>query len=151
MLFLYLLSLGCWLGAIVFFSAVVAPSVFQSIPIAEAGKLLSVLFPRYYLVGYIAGSIAVLLSFYFALARAARGWWAIAAVALAIALGLTLYAGVIIRPRVDAIRTVAEVETPDPARKAEFDRLHRTSVMLNGAVLILDLLALAATAAALSP
>lgn len=87
MIFLYLLSLVCWLGAIIFFSAVVAPSVFQSIPIAEAGKLLSVLFPRYYLVGYIAGSIAVLLSFYFALARAARGWWAIAAVALAIGSG----------------------------------------------------------------
>ena len=151
MLFLYLLSLVCWLGAIIFFSAVVAPSVFQSIPIAEAGKLLSVLFPRYYLVGYIAGSIAVLLSFYFALTRAARGWWALATVALAIALGLTLYAGVIVRPRVDAIRTVVEEPTPDPARRAEFDRLHRTSVMLNGAVLLFDLLALAASAAALSP
>lgn len=64
--------------------------------------------------------------------------------------GLTLYAGVIVRPRVDAIRTVAEEPTPDPTRKAEFDRLHRTSVMLNGAVLLFDLLALAASAAALS-
>ncbi len=149
-LFVYLLSIVCWLGAVIFFSAFVAPVVFTQLPIAEAGKVVSVLFPRYYVLGYVAGIIAVALAVYFAIARGARGWWSGAALLLAVALGLTLYAGLVVRPSVDAIRSVAEEQNPDPARKAEFDRLHHLSVMLNGSVLILDLLALASTAGALS-
>jgi len=149
-LFIYLLSIVCWLGAIIFFSAFVAPVVFTQLPIAEAGKVVSVIFPRYYVLGYVAGIIAVALAVYFAIARGARGWWSGAALLLAVALALTLYAGLVIRPRVDALRSVSEEQNPDPARKAEFDRLHRLSVILNGDVLILDLLALASTAGALS-
>ncbi|MGH3628270.1 MAG: hypothetical protein ACRDRL_12635, partial [Sciscionella sp.] len=82
--------------------------------------------------------------------RVPRGWWAIAAFSLIVALGLTVYAGVV-RPRVDAIRTVTEEPTPDPARRAEFDRLHHLSVMLNGGVMLLNLGALLASAVALTP
>jgi hypothetical protein len=78
-------------------------------------------------------------------------WWAIAVLALAIALGLTTYAGAVVRPRVDAIRTVTEEANPDPARRAEFDRLHHLSVMLNGAVILLNLGALLASTVALTP
>jgi len=55
----------------------------------------------------------------------------------------------VIRPQVDQIRTVAEETNPDPARKERFDKLHRASVQLNGAVMVLNLLALISTAAAL--
>ncbi len=48
------------------------------------------------------------------------------------------------------MRSVAEDTNPDPARKAQFDALHKLSVQLNGGVMVLDLLALLATAAALS-
>ncbi len=150
-LFVYLLAIACWLGAIIFFSAIVAPTVFTQLSIAEAGKVVSTLFPRYYLLGYIAGAVALAIAIYFAVARGPRGWWSTAAVGLAIALALTIYAGAVVRPKVDAIRTVAEEQNPDPARRAEFDRLHHLSVVLNGAVLLLDLIALASTAAALSP
>lgn len=51
--------------------------------------------------------------------------------------------------RTEAVRCVVEEQNPDPVRKAQFDALHRLSVILNGAVLILDLAALAATSAAL--
>jgi hypothetical protein len=149
-LFVYLLSLVCWLGAVIFFSAFVAPVIFTQLPIAEAGKVVGVIFPRYYLLGYGAGTIAMALAVHFAISRAARGWWSGTAILLAVALALTLYAGMVVRPAVDAIRQVAEEPNPDPARKAEFDRLHRLSVTLNGSVLILDLLALAGSAGALS-
>jgi hypothetical protein len=69
---------------------------------------------------------------------------------LAIALGMTFYAGTIIRPRVEAIRSVTEETNPDPVRKAEFDQLHRESVMLNGAVLLLNIAAIVGTAGALT-
>ena len=149
-LFVYLLAIVCWLGAIIFFSAFVAPVVFTQLPIEEAGKVVSTIFPRYYVLGYVAGGIASVLAIYFAIERGPRLWWNGAALALAIALGLTVYAGVVVSPRVGEIRAVAEEQNPDPARRAEFDRLHHLSVVLNGAVLILDLIALASTAAALS-
>jgi hypothetical protein len=149
-LFLYLLSLICWLGGMIFFAFFVAPVIFTRLPVADAGKVVAGIFPRYYLLGYVAGVIAVVLAIYFAItAEWARGWWSAAALMLAIALALTFYAGLVIRPQVDQLRTVAEETNPDPARKERFDKLHRASVQLNGAVMVLNLLALISTAAAL--
>ena len=149
-LFVYLLTLACWLGGIMFFTTIVAPAVFKVLPIAEAGKFVSVLFPRYYLLGYICGGIGFVLAVYLCAARMPRMWWAMAALALLIALGITIYAGAVVRPRVDAVRTVVEEANPDLARRAEFDRLHHLSVMLNGGVMLLNLAALLSSAAALT-
>src|SRR4030081_1241442 len=107
-LFVYLLALICWLGGVIFFNAIIAPVVFTLLPIADAGKLVAGLFPRYYILGYIAGLIGVVMAIYFAVERPPRVWWSLSAVALGAALGLTLYAGAIIRPQVDAVRTVVE-------------------------------------------
>ena len=148
-LFIYLLSLACWLGGMIFFSIFTAPVIFRVLTRADAGKVVSGIFPRYYLLGYIAGVIALALAIYFCL-RIGRLWWVLSAAALAIALGVTIYAGAVLRPRIDAIHIVAEEQNPDAARKAEFDRLHRLSVSLNGAVMVLNLLALLSSAAALS-
>ncbi|MGH7779403.1 MAG: DUF4149 domain-containing protein [Candidatus Binataceae bacterium] len=148
-LFVYLLAIACWLGAIVFFSFFTAPVIFTQLPIAEAGKVVHTIFPRYYALGYIAGAIALALAIYFTAVREPRLWWGASVAALVLALGLTFYAGSVVRPRVDAIRGVSEEQNPDPARKVEFDHLHRLSVYLNGAVLLLNLAALAVTAEAL--
>ena len=150
-LFIYLLCIVCWLGGMVFFSIFTAPVIFSALPIAEAGKVVAGIFPRYYLLGYVAGIIGALLALYMTFSRGPRLWWSLATLALAAALALTFYAGAVIRPQVDSIRAVAEEQTPDPARKAEFDRLHRMSVAINGAVMVLNLLALLSTAAALTP
>jgi hypothetical protein len=149
-LFVYLLAIVCWLGGMVFFTAIIAPVVFKLLPIADAGKLVAGLFPRYYILGYIAGTIGLALAIYFTVERQPKLWWSLSVFALAVALGLTIYAGAIVRPQVDAIRTVVEDQNPDPARKAEFDRLHRLSVMLNGGVMLLNLAALMTTATALT-
>jgi Domain of unknown function (DUF4149) len=149
-LFIYLVAIACWLGGIVFFSFFTAPAVFGALPIAEAGKVISTIFPRYYLLGYVAGTLAVILSVYLTAVRTPRLWWAATAAVLAIALGLTFYAGAVVLPRVASIRSVAEEQNPDPVRKAEFDRLHALSVYLNGAVLLLNLAAVAGTAIALT-
>ncbi|HEY6395476.1 MAG TPA: DUF4149 domain-containing protein [Candidatus Binataceae bacterium] len=149
-LFVYLLSIACWIGAIVFFSFFTAPVVFTRLPVAEAGKVISAIFPRYYMLGYVAGGLSVILAIYFTVTRGPRLWWGFTTVVLAVALVLTFYAGAVVRPRVDQIRTVSEEQPSDPARKAEFDRLHRLSVVLNGAVLLLNLAAFAGTAGALA-
>ena len=135
---IYLAALGCWLGGIVFFSFFTAPAIFTHLPAAEAGQVISAIFPRYYMLGYVAGTASLIPAVYFT------------AVVLAIALGITFYAGTVILPRADAIRTVYEDPNPDAARKAEFDRLHRMSVFLNGAVLLLNLAAIVGTSGALT-
>lgn len=148
---IYLIALACWLGGIVFFSFFTTRIVFASLPRHEAGVAIRALFPQYYLLGYIAGTVSLVLAIYITTVQAPRLWWGGTTLALAIALGLTVYAGAIIRPRVEAIRTVTEEANPDPVRKAEFDRLHRMSVMLNGAVLLLNLAAVVGTSGALTP
>lgn len=148
-LFFYLLALVCWLGGMisfVFFTAV----LFSRLPVPDAGKVVGAIFPYYYIAGYVAGAIGVVLAIYFAVGGRGRAWWICSAVLLAGALALTVYAGAVVRPKIATVRSVSEEANPDPARKAEFDTLHRLSVQLNGAVMVLDLIALLATAAALT-
>ncbi len=149
-LYIYLIALGCWLGGIVFFSFFTTRIVFASLPRPEAGVAIRALFPQYYLLGYVAGTVSLVAAIYITAVRTPRVWWGGTTLALAIALGMTFYAGTIIRPRVEAIRGVTEETNPDPVRKAEFDKLHRESVMLNGAVLLLNIAAIVGTAGALT-
>ena len=147
---IYLAALGCWLGGIVFFSFFTAPAVFTVLPRPEAGQLISTIFPRYYMLGYVVGTISLVLAIYLTAVRMPRMWWGITTIVLAIALGITFYAGTVILPRADAIRTVNESPNPDPAVKAEFDKLHRLSVILNGTVLLLNIAAVVGTSGALT-
>jgi hypothetical protein len=149
-LFIYLLSIVCWLGGMVFFSLFTAPVIFSVLARADAGRVVEGIFPRYYLLGYVAGAIGLVLAIYFGVVRTGRLWWMLSALVLAVALGLSIYAGAVLRPRIEAIHIAAEEPNPDALRKAEFDRLHRLSVALNGGVMVLNLLALLSSAAALS-
>jgi hypothetical protein len=135
----------------IFFTVFTGPAVFNSLARADAGKVVSAIFPRYYLLGYVAGIIGLILAIYFALVRTPRLWWSLAAIALVIAVALTFYAGTVVRPKVESLRGTVTEPTPDPAREAEFKQLHRLSVALNGVVIVLNLLALLSTAAALAP
>jgi uncharacterized protein DUF4149 len=149
-LFLFLVAMACWLGGVVFFSFFTAPAIFGSLPVEEAGKAISTIFPRYYMLGYIAGTLSLVLAIYLTSTRDAKIWWGGATLAIAIALGLTFYAGTVILPRADAIRVASHGPNADPVQKAEFDKLHRTSVILNGTVLLLNLAAMFGTAGALT-
>jgi Domain of unknown function (DUF4149) len=149
-LFLFLVAMACWLGGVVFFSFFTAPAIFGSLPVEEASKAISTIFPRYYMLGYIAGTVSLVLAIYFTSTRDDRLWWAGATLAIAIGLTLTFYAGIAILPRADAIRVASHGPSADPVQKAKFDQLHRTSVILNGSVLLLNLAALFGTAGALT-
>src|ERR1700722_14152284 len=71
---IYLAALGCWLGGIVFFSFFTAPAVFTVLPRPEAGQLISTIFPRYYMLGYVVGTISLVLAIYFTAVREPRMW-----------------------------------------------------------------------------
>jgi uncharacterized membrane protein len=145
--FVVLLALVVWVGEIVFLSAVVAPAVFGALPRDVAGRALSAIFPWYYRIGCVAG-VALITGAALAAATsvARRRWLAVVAVG-GVMLGMTAYAAVIVRPRVEALRPqLAHGAESDPRAQAEFDRLHRQAVTLNGLTLACGLAVVGLTA-----
>ncbi|MBI3768970.1 MAG: DUF4149 domain-containing protein [Deltaproteobacteria bacterium] len=133
------LALVVWLGEIVFFSFIVAPSVFGALPQEIAGQVVGVIFPRYYGVGTVAGAIALVAALMLRSGTSATRPWSAVVLMLALMVAATLYAGRVIQPRTQALRPQIHEATVDPAVRAEFDRLHRLAVQLNGAVLLLGI------------
>jgi hypothetical protein len=136
----FVVALSVWLGTIVFFSFVGAPGVFGAFPEsqrAEAGRVIARLFPGYYRIGYACGVALLLASVILgAAAREGVSAWVASALLAVTMLGATLYAGVIVQPRVHELRL--RIHEPDVSAhvKDEFDRLHRRAVQLNVVVLV---------------
>jgi hypothetical protein len=138
---LFQLALAVWLGETIFLSLVAAPVLFTSMPAAEAGQVMSLLFPYYYGVGAGCGALLVIAAV--VLWRRLRGgalWWASGGAFAAVMVAITIYAAVVMQPRLHALR--AARDAGDATAQAEFDRLHHLSVQLNGAVLLGNLLIL---------
>ena len=145
----YVVALSVWLGQTIFFSFVVAPRVFGTMPVEEAGRVVGSIFPSYYRLGYACG--VALLSSTLILWYGAGGFgrWALSTGVAAIMLAATLYAGIVIQPRTHALRPQIHDPAVPAAVKADFDRLHRRAVQLNGLVLIAGLVLTGITAAGL--
>lgn len=132
--FLELVALVTWLGAILFFSSVAAPTIFRALEPAEAGKAVRAMFPRYYLIGIACGLVLTAV-------QIGRGllwyWGGMIRPALALFALLTLvnlYARQVLMPAINRAREAG------PSDKVRFDRLHRRSVALNIVVLLAGLL-----------
>lgn len=147
----YLVALIVWVGEVVFFSFVVAPVLFRTLPPADAGRAVAAVFPIYYQLGYACGAVVLLTSLFLLSGAAARGWWALNSALAAIMLASTLYAGVVVQPRATELRPQLHDPAAPPTAKAEFDRLHRVAVQLNGVVLLGGVVASIITATALRP
>ena len=108
------------LGAMLFFAVGVAPTVFQTLPIAEAGLFLRTLFPRYYLALIVGSGLAGGLWISSAPLAAAVCWL--------IALS-TLWIRQSLVPRINQLRD-ADL-AGDAAAGKRFATLHRVSVIIN--------------------
>jgi hypothetical protein len=132
--FIYLLSLVCWIGSIIFFSFFVAPIVFKILEQKKAGEVIGIIFPRYYMIGYVSGVLvlmALLLN-----GPAGLKWcaWGIMMVGTAIA-------GLVVNPKA---KTLKERLKDSPAieksaLEVRFKTLHSLSVKLNAMVLFAGL------------
>ena len=136
---LYLMALVVWVGQVVFFSFVVAPSMFRTFATPEAGRAVGAIFPTYYRLGYMCGVVLLLTSLVFVVSAPARMWWGASTLLAGLMLGATVYAVVVIQPRATALRPQIHEATAPQSVKDEFDRLHRLAVTLNGAVLVCGL------------
>jgi len=139
--FIYLLSLVCWLGSIIFFSFFVAPVVFKTLDREKAGEIVGIIFPRYYKLGYICAAL-ILLSFLM-IGGVGLKWcaWGI------MVLGSGL-AGLVINPKAKKIKEQlkSSPENEIPPLEAKFKALHSLSVKLNALVLFSGLWLLGLTA-----
>ena len=130
------IAAGTWVGAIVFQSAVVAPAVFVDLDEAAARSFLRTLFPRFFRFGLICGALmlAGLVGY------GAATDWSRTLVLLAAGTGTMIVLEAIslaMVPRINAARDAGDVG------RADFARLHRTSILLTVTILVLGVLILA--------
>jgi Domain of unknown function (DUF4149) len=150
------LVLGLWLGALVFFAAVLAPIAFSQLPplfatpaagIHAAGMVVGGSLVRLHWIGLFCGLIFLVVS---VVARAHYRTIIPQAVLVLVMMLLTAYSQFSIIPRMDTAResvggNVEAVAANNPGRQI-FDRLHQRSVHVEGLVLLCGVGALVATA-----
>jgi uncharacterized membrane protein len=136
---LFLAALVVWVGEIVFFSFVVAPAIFGTLPTAVAGEAVGAIFPGYYGVGLGAGAVLIGSSLVLAVRLGLPRRWLLAGGLGVLMVSLTLYAALIIQPRITVLRPQLHSDVAGESVRPEFDRLHRRAVQLNGLTLLLGL------------
>jgi len=144
--FLQFLTLGTWIGSVLYFGAIVAPAAFSVLTLDQAGSLVGITLGRLHLMGIVAGVIYLLVT---ALgARSAASLLRPASLLVIIMLVLTFVSQYWVSETMNALRGQMGSVAATPATselRASFDRLHGISVRLEMAVLIAGLLALAFT------
>ncbi|MFQ5521910.1 MAG: DUF4149 domain-containing protein [Candidatus Methylomirabilia bacterium] len=135
MKFLTIVSVSFWLGAMIFFSFLVAPTAFSVLDRASAGQLLNVLFPRYYLFGIGMGALA-LAGVVGRLVQSGGKeipWGPLALLLLMLAMsGFSL---LVLLPHLQALRQAMPGARPSGA----FAQAHRLAVTLNLATILAGL------------
>jgi len=116
-------ALGMWLGIMVFFSFVGAPRAFAVFD-DRGGAYVNDVFPRYYRLGVGLGAVAVAATLVVGIQTGFDGPRLIVVSGTAVAVLLAAYSVTVLIPRMEA------------AGDAGFEAHHRTSVLLNGAMML---------------
>lgn len=142
--YLEFLSLGTWLGSVIYMSFVVAPAAFATAGSRDAaGALVSVVLARLHFLGLAAGMIFLVSRA--AAAKSISALASVAAVLVILMLLLTVVSRFWVSPRMAGLRgqmgSVDRTPAESPLRM-QFNRLHGMSVALETVVLLAGLLAL---------
>ena len=142
--FVRVFALGAWVGAIIYFAAVVTQGAFAVLPNRDmAGLLVGYTLVGLHLMGLIAAVVFVGASV--AIAKSLRAFVEPAMIGVILMAVLTVASQGYVMPKMAMLRTqMASVEaTPgNDARRIEFDRLHGISVDLEVGVLLIGLASL---------
>jgi hypothetical protein len=148
------LALGVWLGALIFFGAILAPLAFSQLPplfggqgVHAAGLVVGGSLVRLHWMALFCGVIFLLVML---LGRAHYRSIIPQSVLVLLMMVLTAYSQFSIIPRMDTARdsiggNVDAVAANNPGRQI-FDSLHRTSTHVEALVLLCGIAALVATA-----
>jgi uncharacterized membrane protein len=149
--FLMLLSLVCWIGGLIFFAFVVAPTAFTVLPTTHlAGNVVGRSLSKLHWIGIVSGIVYLVSSLlYSRFTDGTAHVFAVRHVLLCLMLALTLISQFGIIPRMDVLRAqVADFGTVplDNPVRVQFDALHVWSTRVEGAVLLLGLVVVYLTA-----
>tara|TARA_B000000609_G_scaffold152153_1_gene139279 strand:+ start:406 stop:801 length:396 start_codon:yes stop_codon:yes gene_type:complete len=123
-----LILVSILVGVIIFFSSVIAPTVFSSVDEKNAGLFLRAFFPKYYIFGIIIILLALLSAILLEPALNLLELSMISAI-----LAMFVISRLMI-PSINKARDMGE------SAKKKFDRLHMFSVILNFLALIVGLI-----------
>ena len=119
--------ISIWIGVIVFFSAIIAPTVFKTLDEKSAGVFLRAFFPKYYLFAIVIGVAALALIMVFNIEMSNILYIAIVSMTI-----LSVISRFMI-PIINNARDMGE------KGKQKFNRLHALSVSLNVITLVIGL------------
>jgi Domain of unknown function (DUF4149) len=145
------LSLIVWLGGVIFFAFVLAPTVFSVLPTRHlAGNVVSRSLFVLHWMGIVSGLVFLASSIlYYRLSTGTTHLFATRHVVMVLMLAFTLISQFAITPKMAALRSsmgdIDAVAVTDPARIA-FNSLHVWSTRLEGGVLLLGLVVVYLTA-----
>jgi uncharacterized membrane protein len=149
--YLMLLSLIVWIGGLIFFAFVVAPSSFRVLPTTHlAGNMVGTSLGQLHWIAIVSGVVFLVSSMlYSRLTDGNAHVFAARHVLLCLMLVLTLISQFAIIPRMDVLRaSLGEVSSApvDSRDRIRFDALHVWSTRVEGAVLLLGLVVVYLTA-----
>jgi len=147
-----LLSLIVWLGGLIFFAFVLAPTAFSVLPSRHlAGSVVGRSLVTLHWMGIVSGIIFLASSIlYSRLTKGTPHLFAARHVLICLMLALTLVSQFSIIPRMDALRTsIGEIDSvpPDNPARMQFDALHAWSTRVESGVFLLGLVVVYLTAA----
>lgn len=151
--YLMLLSLVVWIGGLIFFAFVLAPTAFQVLPNTHlAGNMVGRALGKLHWIGIISGLVFLASSLvHNRVTDGTPHLFAMRHVLICLMLALTLVSQFWIIPRMDSLRAsvgdFASVTVDNPARM-QFDALHVWSTRVEGGVLLLGLATIYLTARA---
>lgn len=139
----YLLALVVWLGGMVVLGAIIAPTLFQVLPLREpeAGRLLAgavfgAVLGRFHFVAYACGAVILITLILMAVLGPRPAQFAVRTALAAIMLGIAVYSGIVVLGSVERLQkeiglSVAPSTLPDgDARRIRFEQLHVLSTRL---------------------
>jgi uncharacterized membrane protein len=149
--FLMLLSLVLWIGGLIFFAFVVAPTAFSVLPNTHlAGNMVGRSLSKLHWIAMISGVVYLFSSLlYSRITEGAAHVFAMRHILICLMLALTLISQFGIMPRMDVLRAKVgnfeQVPLDNPDR-VQFDALHVWSTRVESAVLLLGLVVVYLTA-----
>jgi uncharacterized membrane protein len=141
-----LLALIVWVGGIIFFAFVLAPTLFTVLPAQTAGNVVGPALTKLHWIGLFSGGVFLLCSLAYNHAKYSQlRLFGAARLLVLMMLILTAISQFAITPRMRELRE-RQSGLDAPNMRAEFNRLHMWSTRAEGGVLLLGLLVVIVTA-----
>jgi len=138
--YIHLFAIVIWLGGMIFFSYVAAPAAFKVLERQTAGDFVGVVFPKYFIMGYVA-SVVLLITLYI-IGRNNLAAVRAPLVIMAVLTCLSFVHGMVIGAKTRSIKAEYRSLSDGPEKTAlrkSFGKIHGVSAVVNLVIVLLCL------------